>query len=610
MLNQAPLFPVSLGSSLPPPLRPMASPLESALQRWVMPDSLLETFRRAQRSGRGAEFAKDLLGQLEIRFTVTPRDRARIPSSGAAIVAANHPYGIVEGLILTVLLDAIRPDYKLLANVLLSSVDAMAEHTILVNPFGTPEAKIQNRAPLRGCIRWLCGGGLLAMFPSGEVAHLKWTEHAVIEPDWNTTPARLALRAAVPVIPVFIEGTNSLPFHLAGTLHPGLRTIGLLREFLKMRGKNVRVRIGSAISPDVLTQYRTAACATEYLRSRTLFLANRPWREGRDSRANSPSNAATAVPAIVQARSFSDEIAGLGPRAELARTQEFSVYVAAATQIPHLLEEIGRAREEAFRRVGEGTGKQVDIDWFDQHYFHLFLWSRLDCRLAGAYRMALTQDVLQHFGVRGLYTHTLFRYRPEFFAHMGPAVELGRSFVCPDYQKSYAPLLLLWKGIARFVQRHPEAPVLFGAASISRDYQAASRGLMACYLSERLISDLASLVKPRRKWREPAAQTDIVKRLAGVAATIEDISLSISDIEEDGKGIPVLIRQYLKAGGKLISFNVDPKFSDAIDALILTDLRGTPLPILERCMGRQEAQAFLEWHASRATPAMVFKTGK
>jgi len=164
---------------------------------------------------------------------------------------------------------------------------------------------------------------------------------------------------------------------------------------------------------------------------------------------------------------------------ELIRNGEFTVYLASAVQIPRLLLEIGRRRELAFRLVGEGTGRQIDLDWFDDHYYHLFLWNRADGRLAGAYRLALTSEVLDRFGIRGLYTSTLFRYQPQFFERIGPAIELGRSFVSPEYQKSYSPLLLLWKGITRFVQQRPEAAVLFGAVSISRDYRAASRGLMA-----------------------------------------------------------------------------------------------------------------------------------
>ena len=246
----------------------------------------------------------------------------------------------------------------------------------------------------------------------------------------------------------------------------------------------------------------------------------------------------------------------------------------------------------AFRTAGEGTGKETDLDRFDQHYQHLFLWSKNDRRLAGAYRLAVTSDVLPRFGPGGLYTNTLFRFKPPFFERLGPAVELGRSFVLPDYQKNYAPLFLLWKGIIQFVRRRPEAPVLFGAVSISQEYRDASRCLIATYLSDRASHELARLVSPRRTFRDRYRRDPQIKHFASLAANIEDLSLSISDIEDDGKGVPVLIRQYLNMGGRLLGFNVDPSFSHALDALILADLRNAPLALLERCMGRADDKAF------------------
>ena len=598
MQNPGSLLPLSFATLLPPPLQRFAMPLEGALERWIVPPDLADTVHQAEQAGRGAEFAARLLGQLQIRFEVMPHDLAHIPARGAAILVANHPRGIVEGLVLVALLGSVRQDYKLVANSVLSPVEALRTHSILVNPFGTANAHIENRGRLRECIRWLEQNGLLAFFPAGEVAHLNWMERAIAEPIWNTAAARLARRAHAPVVPVFFEGANSLPFHLAGALHPGLRTINLPREFVKMRGQTVRVRIGSPVSFDVLSAYRTAEAATEYLRSRTLFLSNRRWTAAVGAQ---PAPAWKPTPSSRRDKDttacLAEEIAALPADCELTRSEEFSVFVARSAQIPSLLRVIGRSREEAFRTVGAGTGNETDLDWFDQHYRPLFLWSRRDNRLAGAYRMALTQEVIQEIGIRGLYTSTLFHYSPEFFARVGPALELGRSFVAPDYQKSYSPLLLLWKGIARFVEQHPQAAILFGAVTISRDYQAASRGLIASYLADRLFRELAPWVQPRKRWREPAAEVATVKKLAGAAATIEEISLSVSDIEEDRKGVPVLIRQYLKAGGRLLAFNVDPHFSNSLDALILVDLRTAPLSMLERCMGRPGAQAFLDFHA-------------
>ncbi len=130
---------------------------------------------------------------------------------------------------------------------------------------------------------------------------------------------------------------------------------------------------------------------------------------------------------------------------------------------PTLLDELGRLREITFRAAGEGTGRSADLDQFDAYYWHLLLWNKEKQELAGAYRAGNTDEIIRSHGINGLYTNTVFRYDEQLFLKIGSALELGRSFVRPEYQRQYAPLLLLWKGIARFVAAHPETPVLFGA---------------------------------------------------------------------------------------------------------------------------------------------------
>jgi hypothetical protein len=258
-----------------------------------------------------------------------------------------------------------------------------------------------------------------------------------------------------------------------------------------------------------------------------------------------------------------------------------------------MLREIGRCREIAFRGAGEGTGEELDLDRFDQYYQHLFLWNKADRRLAGAYRLAMTSEVLREQGIAGLYTSTLFHFDPRFFQRMGPAVELGRSFVMPEYQRSYASLLLLWKGIVRLVVRRPEASKLFGAVSISREYREASRSLIAEYLVQSASHELSGLVRPRTPFRHPVLGHTEVRRIASLAADIDQVSLPITDIEPDAKGVPVLLRQYLKAGGRLLGFNLDAQFGNVLDALLLADLRSAPISLLERCLGRSHAAEFL-----------------
>jgi putative hemolysin len=260
---------------------------------------------------------------------------------------------------------------------------------------------------------------------------------------------------------------------------------------------------------------------------------------------------------------------------------------------PNTLREIGSLRELTFRSAGEGTGEALDLDRFDPHYLHLFLWSKTACEVAGSYRLVPTAELLPRFGVEGLYSTTLFDLGPELFERIGPALEMGRSFVRPEYQKQYAPLLLLWKGITRYVSLHPECAVLFGPVSISNDYNPVSRSLLVGYLETQKESDLARLIKPRRPYRPKMGAPWHAQAASRFSQDVEELSAPIADLERDGKGVPILIKQFMKAGGRVLGFNIDPRFSNVLDVLMMADLRRAPQPILERYMGREAAAAFL-----------------
>jgi putative hemolysin len=271
--------------------------------------------------------------------------------------------------------------------------------------------------------------------------------------------------------------------------------------------------------------------------------------------------------------------------------------MAQATEIPHLLQEIGRLREVTFREVGEGTGKRTDLDRFDRNYCHLLLWNKSKEELVGAYRAGNTAEIIAKHGVEGLYTSTLFRYDRRLFEKMGPALELGRSFIRPEYQRQYAPLLLLWKGIARYITVRPETPVLFGAVSISNTYNHASRELIYSFFESRRQGDeLADFVQPRSPFRPARLGRWDCRAVSHILRDLEELSEPIADVELDGKGLPILLKQYAKIGGKLLGFNVDRKFSDVLDGLVVVDLRQTEASVLERYMGKEAAGAFRKLH--------------
>lgn len=327
------------------------------------------------------------------------------------------------------------------------------------------------------------------------------------------------------------------------------------------------------------------------LRGLIAGIASRPYRASRG-----PAAGATALIDEVPSATLQTEIDALPPDQRLVQHGRFNVYCARADQIPRALQEIGRLRELTFRAVGEGTGRASDIDLFDAFYLHLFVWDVHTASIAGAYRLGLVDEILARYGKRGLYTHSLFRYRTRLLDSLSPAIELGRSFVRAEYQRSFAPLLLLWAGIGRFIERSPRYAVLFGAVSISARYAPASRRLIVEYLSAyRADARLARDVKPRRPFRDRARTAPDAPLSA--PGSLDELSRRIAQIEPDGKGVPVLLRQYLQLGGRLLGFTLDRAFADTLDGLIMVDVREVEEAVLARYMGKRGAAAFRAYHA-------------
>jgi putative hemolysin len=557
-----------------------------------------ELYERARNGGD--EFVlENLLQAMDVDLQASAADIERIPKKGPVVVVANHPYGMLDGAVLAVLLRRVRPDVKVMTNFLLEGVPELEECCIFVDPLHTPRSQERNQRALKQAMRWLEQGGMLAVFPAGEVSHWQLPQGAVADPPWNHMATRLIRKTGASALPVYFCGQNSLGFQLVGILHPRVRLAFLLQEFLQQQGKAVALRVGSPIPGEAIADIGNDRGATEYLRWRTYLLVERGKTRLRfpvtlQSVLPRKDNAIATAPAKEK---LIRDLEALPAERRLTENGEFAVYAAQASEIPNLLQEVGRLREITFRAAGEGTGKPTDLDHFDSYYWHLLLWHKEKRELIGAYRAVNTAHVLAQRGVQDLYTSTLFHYHPQLFGKIGPALELGRSFVRPEYQRQYAPLLLLWKAIARFVVLQPETPVLFGAVSISNAYNHASRELIYSFFESRKQGDeLAGLVTPRRPFRPARLRQWDCRAVCRVLRDLDELSEPIADVELDGKGLPILLKQYAKVGGKLLGFNVDRKFSDVLDGLIVVDLRETETAVLERYMGREGVAAFRRHH--------------
>lgn len=552
-----------------------ANPLLDLLVKFTGLNDLNELYDKLAMLGPEA-FIPKIFETLQISIDCLEKDLEKVPKSGPFIIVSNHPIGALDGLVLIEIIGKLRPDLKVMANFLLEHVEELQEFFIGVNPF---DHKVNRKSSFQGikkAVNHLNEGRPLAIFPSGEVSTFQFESRTISDTSWSKQSIKLIQKCGVPVIPLFFDGSNSNSFHLLGMIHPALRTLRLPKELIKKKGQTIRMRIGSAISPSSLAAFQSNEVLGKYLRARVYALGSgvevkrshfrRVYREQK--------------PAPIQASPNKDEL-----KAELAlcddlilfKRDQFICYLAPFRRIPKLLQEIGVQREHSFRGVGEGSNKCIDLDEYDYYYEHLFLWHIGDERLVGAYRVGMGEQIMTRLGSKGFYTNSLFRYKQPFKAILPKCVELGRSFIHVDYQKHRLPLFLLWKGIMLVIQKHPSYQYVIGPVSISNDYSDFSKGLMMEFIKRYYFNhDLAQYVRPKNQFVPKIKELDREVLLDFTNKDLKKLDRLISDIEPRCFSLPVLLKKYLFQNAKILGFNSDPKFNNALDGLIFLNFSDIP----------------------------------
>lgn len=542
------------------------------------------------------------LDNLEIDWEIDQSELDQIPSEGPVLIVSNHAFGGADGLVLATAVMSRRPDFHLMTNFMLLALIKLRENYLPLNPFSNEASS--NVHTLKKAIKKLQAGEVIATFPSGEVSHRTWRNWSVNDPPWSQSIATMALRSKATVVPLYFHGRNSTLFQLAGLVHPLLRTMLLGRELTNKRGRCIKASIGKPITVEKLKEFPDRATLTEYLRGRVYMLADRKKIRSKDKSEKTAKSLKSLLPEITVADRCADEIMALNERQQLVQSGNLTVYIAKSRQIPNILQEIGRLRELTFRAVGEGTGNEIDLDEFDRYYRHLFVWNNEEQEIVGAYRLGLTDEIMRTRGVKGLYTWTLFDFDKRLFESLGPAVELGRSFIRPEYQRSFKPLMLLWRGISKFICLKPKYRYFFGVVSISNEYSAASKRLMTDFVSSTcMVNDFQSFISARNPHQPKRARHFDLEPFRMVCTQLEDVEELVRDIENGRQGVPILLKQYLKLNAKLVTvFNVDKEFSDVIDGLMLVDFLDVERRTLDWYFGKEEASQFLQYYGRNDFP--------
>ena len=544
---------------------------------------------------KDVEFLNAILNEFQIKFEIHEEDLKRLPKDGAYITISNHPLGGIDGLLLLKLMLEKEPNFKIIANFLLHRIEPMKPYIMPVNPFETHKDAKSSVIGIKETLRHLRDGKPLGIFPAGEVSTYK-DDKLLVDKPWEEGAIKVIRKAQVPVIPIYFHAKNSRLFYLLSKISDTLRTAKLPSELLTQKDRVIKVRIGKPISVTEQNEYETIESYSEFLRKKTYMLANAFEKESKLLTVPSlklPRSPKQIVTGANQ-NNIIDEVDKLrGNDARLLQSKNYEVFFADAKDIPNILHEIGRLREITFREVGEGTNESIDIDKFDKHYHHLFLWDSDAKQIAGAYRMGLGSQIFAKYGINGFYLQNLFRFEPELYDMMSQSIEMGRAFVIKDYQQKPMPLFLLWKGIVHTTLRYPEHKYLIGGVSISNQFSDFSKSLMIEFMKSNYYDPyIAQYIHPKKEYKVKLKDADKDFIFNETEADLVKFDKIIDELEPGSLRLPVLIKKYIKQNAKVVAFNVDPLFNNAIDGLMYIKISDIPESTMKPVM--EEFQAELE----------------
>jgi putative hemolysin len=555
-----------------------------------------------RKSLNGIDFIDSILEGFEIDFEIPEKDLKRIPKSGAFITISNHPLGGIDGMILMKLLLHQRPDYKVIANFLLHRLDPLKPYIMPVNPFEDHKEAKSSLGGIKQAISHLKNGKALGMFPSGEVSTYK-DEKVIVDKPWDPAAMKLIQKAKVPVLPIYFHAKNSLFFYRLASMSDILRTAKLPSEMLSQKRRKIKVRIGNPISVQDQLEQTNLEAFTAFLRQKTYMLANVFERKNLFEKI--PRNLKlpkTPKKIAVEMAEALMEIEVENCRKmdkRLLSSKNYEVFLAKKEVIPNIMTELGRLREITFRAVGEGTNNATDLDKFDEYYHHLFLWDNEAKKVAGAYRMGMGNEIYVKYGIDGFYLQELFRFEPELHKMMSQSIEMGRAFIIKEYQQKPMPLFLLWKGIVHCTLRFPQHKYLIGGVSISNKFSNFSKSLMIEFMKSHYYDPyIAQYIKPKKEFKIKLKDADKDFVFDASEADLNKFDKIIDEIEPENIRLPVLIKKYIKQNAKVVAFNVDPLFNNAIDGLMyirIADLpESTVKPVMEDFQKELEAKFNLE----------------
>ncbi|MDR2690388.1 MAG: lysophospholipid acyltransferase family protein [Azoarcus sp.] len=525
---------------------------------WLLHEKDFQEFEARYPNLRGLDCVEQMLRHLRMRCEIDMAELENIPAQGPVVLVANHPIGSLDGLALLKTVAVVRPEVKIVANQLLTRLHPLEDLFIAVDNMNGQASRQQ----IKNVRTHLQEQGALILFPAGEVS--RFGMKGVRDKKWSSGFIRLAAHVRAPIVPIHVEGRLGAFFYLSSFLYKPLSTYLLVRETFSQQGKSLKIRVGKQIS--YATWHDGKTPAKELARR----FRRHVYKIGKGKEGTLPGESPIALPvadrAALKAAIEAGETLGRTPDGKL-------IQLCRPENSDHpspILHELGRLREIAFRAVGEGSGRRLDLDIYDDYYQHLILWDPQELEIVGAYRFTPTDEQLARGGMASLYSASLFNYSEEMRPILANAVELGRSFIQPRYWGKRG-LDYLWQGIGAYLARHPRYRYLFGPVSISGALPVAARDLLVAFY-RLYFAPRQSFAVSRHPY--PPSLPQALQHFCGTDYQKDFLCLK-NMLENMNCSIPTLYKQYSElcepGGVQFIDFGADPAFNHCIDGLVLVD---------------------------------------